>query len=106
MSPELKNFLNEWYDWATAKLVEDSKFFKKSEGLCVSLNTWCNWNAPDKSVELIVELITLLERDFKDNYQFPFDKNLSNYWQAKSKGTHYKNPRRVQWVKKLIGQKC
>ena len=104
ISNELNTFLNEWYNWATQEKVADSKFFKTSEGLCVSLNTWCTWNVPTKTVELTGEMISLLEADFKGNYQFPFDKNLTNYWMAKSKGTHYKNPQRVQWVKKMIGK--
>ena len=42
------------------------------------------------------------ENYFKGNYQFPFDKNFANYWTTKKSSSHYKNPKRVAWVKSKI----
>ena len=97
ISEKLYKFLKEWYSWATAAKVEDTFQFKKDTGLCSSLVAYsCH------SVEMQLELISELENDFKGNYQFPFDKNFANYWQVKKSSSHYKNPKRVAWVKSKI----
>ena len=102
ISKELKLFFVEWLEWATQQKVEDTRNFHKDQGLCSSLQSWAVWNKHD-SVALGSELIALLERDFKGNYQFPFDKSLPAYWQVKVAGKHHKNQQRLVWVKKMIG---
>ena len=101
ISKELKLFFVEWLEWATQQKVEDTGNFHKSQGLCASLHFWSVWNKLN-NVALHAELISLLERDFKGNYQFPFDKSLAGYWQVKTAGKHHKNAQRLAWVKKMI----
>lgn len=96
----LKQFFTEWYDWATQKEVVDTFHFYKDQGLCACLHNWSKGN-----VDLNSELINLLEKDHKGNYQFPFDSKLENYWQSKSKQQLHQNPKRLAWVRKQLGIK-
>ena len=97
ISEELYTFFKEWLVWATADSVVDTRNFSRDEGLCTALTNWSNWYGHDV-VLIHSEFVSLLENSFKGNYQFPFDKNFENYWGAKKKSVHHKNPKRLEFV--------
>lgn len=93
----MREFLTVWYEWATQPKVEDTFHFNRNNGLCACLSSFSKGD-----VDLHMELVTMLENDFKGNYQFPFEGKLPTYWDSKLKSTLYKNPKRVNWVKSKI----
>lgn len=97
MTPQLKQFLQEWYDWATQPKVEDTFHFMRNQGLCASLTSWCKGD-----VDLQLELYEILSAEFKGNYQFPFEQKLPTYWEAKMRNALHKNPKRLAWVKSKL----
>lgn len=94
ISTKLRNFLEAWITWAEAPKVEDTFHFMRNQGLCACLTSFHRGDVP---VQL--ELIALLEKDFKGNYQFPFEGKLPAYWNSKMSNTLHKNPKRIAWVK-------
>lgn len=97
ISQKLNQFFIDWLQWATATKVVDTFHFNKNNGLCACLHSYSKGD-----LDLHNEMIALLEQDFKGNYQFPFDKNMANYWKSKTENNVYKNPKRVAWVRSKI----
>lgn len=104
MTNELKEFLQAYLDWVSAPKVEDNAVFTKNAGLCVAVNRWKErgWMG---NIELYLELVSMFEKEFKGNYQFVFDKNMTEYWAQMQKSSVYKNPKRIAWIKQKLGVK-
>lgn len=103
ISKELYTFFKEWLAWATSDNVVDTRNFSRDEGLCTALTNWASWYGHDV-VLIHAEFLSLLENSFKGSYQFPFDKNLENYWVAKKKRAHHKNTKRLAFVGEQISK--
>lgn len=101
ISKELYTFFKEWLEWSSQPKVVDTRNFSKDEGLCSCLSNWSSWLGYN-TVSLHSELIKVLEVNYNGNYQFPFDKNLENYWNSKKKAVHHKNPKRLAFVREQI----
>lgn len=103
ISKELYTFFKEWLEWVTLDNVVDTRNFSRDEGLCTALTNWASWHGHGV-VRIHAEFISLLENSFKGSYQFPFDKNLENYWRVKKNSAHHKNPKRLAFVGEQISK--
>lgn len=107
MSKELKQFLMDWYRWATREVVEPTKEFS-FHGLCTNLQNWLFHNYGDKfKVRHTVtnEFHKLLQADFGENVVYPFNgANLDNRaYVLECRGMcSHKNPERLAWVRKQL----
>lgn len=89
MSPELRQYLTEWYEWATGD-AEDGEPFWRGAGLCI--------NAP-RSVR--DELKAVFAAEF-GNSRFPFG-HRSYSARSRHESMHL-CPKRLAWVRKKLGR--
>ena len=88
MTPELRQHLTDWYQWATGDAV-DGEPFSRSAGLCV--------NAP---CEVRDELKALLFAELGDHI-VPFGR--ADYAIRSDNRTQHLCPKRLAWVASKIG---
>lgn len=97
MSPELKQFLKDWYKWATTGADEDHFEFSRSCGLC------------SQSLIRGQQVSEELQEIFRE--EFPHTSWLGNYYPFGGTDTYnmdsfenrmHLNPRRLLWVKGKI----
>ena len=89
MSPELREFLTQWLEWATNG-APDREPFNRCLGLCSNLF--------QESRASLDELQTLLWDEFEDCFS-PFG---PGYTTAFLEGTQHLNPKRLAWVRKQL----
>ncbi len=88
LSPELKDYLTSWYEWATNGAPPHPRY-NKTGGLCIS--------APHFTIK--GELQDLLKEEF-DSIAFPFGRE--DYSMRSSTQTQHLCPKRLAWVKSKI----
>lgn len=94
ISKELYTFFKEWLEWAAAGGKECGVFYKH-EGLCSSLESWCDY----KGLACSCELSSLLEYLGLDiNYPFGEEDFHRRLWND----TQHKCPKRLAFVREQI----
>lgn len=98
MSNELKDFLADWYDWATTKNGEGLSAagfeYLKAQGLCGA-------SCKKRSYELTVELCNILDVEFGEEL-FPFG-GIELYTEHRIAKLQHQNPIRLEWVREQLG---
>lgn len=89
ISPILHDVLCNWIEQA-----DEAYPVTREYGLCEFAHRYGGWSR-------VVELRTILKKEFAEHYLFPFDATSMDYH-----SDHHKhlNPRRHAWVLKKIGQ--
>lgn len=97
MSPELKQYLTDWYEWATGD-AKPNKPFDRSIGLCN--------NIPEDQWNMRGELLDLLRAEFNDTlYPFgpgSYGDRREYYGKMFMSYTQHECPERLAWVKGKI----
>lgn len=103
LSKDLRQFLTEWYEWATTEPVEDKFPMVREAGLCSGLWKWCGKNGLGNQDHraLSRQMQSLFGKDNLDLH-YPFGENNFNY-RLYTRSQH-KDPARLAWVKSILNQ--
>lgn len=103
LSKDLRQFLTEWYEWATTEPVEDKFPLERGAGLCANLWQWCGKNGLGNQSYRVLnrEMKLLFVKDGLD-ITYPFGENSFNWCMCT--GSQHKDPNRLAWVKSILTQ--
>ena len=98
MSPELKSFLRVWYHWTQVGAPDDPRF-KRGAGLCLNAQKYASATG---AINKRFELGYLLEKQYGDNYQYPFNDSIADYASETVDETCHLNKKRLRWVHEVL----
>lgn len=103
LSLDLRQFLTEWYEWATTEPVEDKFPLVREAGLCSGLWKWCGKNGLGNQTCRVLsrEMKLLFVKDGLD-ITYPFGEG-SFSWRMYARSQH-EDPARLAWVKSILNQ--
>lgn len=101
LSKDLRQFLTEWYEWATTEPVEDKFPMVREAGLCSALWKWCGKNNMGNQTYRVLdrEMKLLFVKDGLD-ITYPFGESSFN-WCMYAKSQH-QDPARLAWVRAAL----
>lgn len=103
LSKNLRQFLTEWYEWATTEPVEDKFPHLREAGLCSGLWRWCGKNGMGNQSYRVLfrEMQALFGKDNLEGL-YPFGEN--NFNCCMYARSQHKDPNRLAWVKGILNQ--
>ena len=97
MTPELRQFLTEWLQWAEDGAPEHPSFDAKF-GLCHNAEYFGALTSSRLSIDLEDEIFHLLGGRGSSPYPF----GVEEYHQARIRSTQHLNPKRLTWVREQL----
>lgn len=98
MSEDLKNFLQEWLEWAEGR--NEKAQFSAGAGLCHNYFKWCLAEKVPNLSSRKHEVTDILVKDGLDQH-YPFG-GFHTYDNERFWKTMHKNPERLAWVRKQL----